>query len=99
MLNNVPIDELRVGPTGDHYFWPRHVLACRLRADKRRVMVGYRPEVDHRLNEAQLGVAGAASGAMTRAACQPLDVLKIRFQVSSTRVSWRVSLLYFNGTV
>jgi len=42
--------------------------------------------------------AGACSGAFTRLACQPFDVLKIRFQVNLNCLpgSWEYLSLYFN---
>lgn len=46
-------------------------------------MVGYSPNREHQLSGSALGFAGATSGAVSRALTQPLDVLKIRFQVSS----------------
>ena len=45
-------------------------------------MVGFTPEKHHNLTPRDHGIAGAVSGAVTRAVVQPLDVLKIRFQVS-----------------
>ncbi|XP_071507771.1 mitochondrial thiamine pyrophosphate carrier-like [Diadema antillarum] len=45
-------------------------------------MVGYSPaERRRQLTKLEYGLAGAASGAFTRAVLQPLDVLKIRFQL------------------
>ncbi|XP_065350398.1 mitochondrial thiamine pyrophosphate carrier-like [Cloeon dipterum] len=44
-------------------------------------MVGYSPNSEHHLTGSQLGIAGATSGAVSRALTQPLDVLKIRFQL------------------
>ncbi|CAG0884625.1 unnamed protein product [Darwinula stevensoni] len=45
-------------------------------------MVGYDPkEKTKALSKAQYGLAGATTGCVTRALLQPLDVLKIRFQV------------------
>ena len=43
-------------------------------------MVGYDPK-EKKLPQYAYGVAGAASGFITRAISQPLDVLKIRLQV------------------
>ena len=43
-------------------------------------MVGYDPE-KKTLSKFQYGLAGAGSGFFTRLVFQPLDVLKIRFQV------------------
>ena len=44
-------------------------------------MVGYDPSAAQ-LSSWQHAQAGAVSGLLTRLCCQPLDVLKIRFQVS-----------------
>lgn len=44
-------------------------------------MVGYNPGEKVQLSHTENALAGAVSGAVTRAACQPLDVLKIRFQL------------------
>jgi solute carrier family 25 thiamine pyrophosphate transporter 19 len=46
-------------------------------------MVGYNENSDHQLSEFWQGVAGISSGIITRVLCQPLDVLKIRFQVQN----------------
>lgn len=44
-------------------------------------MVGYDPTSTVHLTQLSHGLAGAASGVVTRAVSQPLDVLKIRFQL------------------
>lgn len=44
-------------------------------------MVGYNEASEHHLSEFWQGIAGTCSGVLTRFLCQPLDVLKIRFQV------------------
>ena len=44
------------------------------------VMVGYDPRIQE-LSKLEHGVAGAMSGIITRMIAQPLDVIKIRFQV------------------
>jgi solute carrier family 25 thiamine pyrophosphate transporter 19 len=44
-------------------------------------MVGFDPEAKKKLSRRECGTAGAVSGAVTRFLCQPLDVIKIRFQV------------------
>ena len=44
-------------------------------------MVGYDPQWDGLMPKYGHSVAGAASGMITRAITQPLDVLKVRFQV------------------
>ena len=45
-------------------------------------MVGFEPSRSRKLSKSELSIAGATSGLVTRVALQPLDVLKIRFQVS-----------------
>jgi len=49
-------------------------------------MVGYDPSATQLTSTAH-GVAGAVSGVLTRFSCQPLDVLKIRFQLQQEPVS------------
>ncbi|XP_013398092.1 mitochondrial thiamine pyrophosphate carrier [Lingula anatina] len=44
-------------------------------------MVGYDPKRDVELSKTEQGAAGALSGILTRTLIQPLDVLKIRFQL------------------
>lgn len=44
--------------------------------------VGYKEDQDVQLTPGDHAVAGAVSGMVTRALIQPLDVLKIRFQVN-----------------
>ena len=60
-------------------------------------MVGYDPsnkEVE--LPELTFGVAGALSGFVTRAICQPLDVLKIRLQVREVgKSSFETHICFF----
>ena len=46
-------------------------------------MVGYNPQNEVELSHKEFALAGALSGAMSRVLAQPLDVLKIRFQVLS----------------
>lgn len=46
-------------------------------------MVGYDENASKRLSDSEYAIAGAAAGGVTRAICQPLDVVKIRFQVKS----------------
>ena len=47
-------------------------------------MVGYDPEIKE-LSKLEHGAAGATSGVITRMIAQPLDVIKIRFQVDLYR--------------
>ena len=47
-------------------------------------MVGYDPEIQE-LSKLEHGAAGATSGIITRMITQPLDVIKIRFQVDFYR--------------
>ena len=44
-------------------------------------MVGYTPGVELDLSRRQYALVGATSSAIARVVAQPLDVLKIRFQV------------------
>lgn len=46
-------------------------------------MVGYDESAFKRLDDTEYAVAGAISGGLTRAISQPLDVIKIRFQVAN----------------
>lgn len=48
-------------------------------------MVGYNESESHQLSKFWQGIAGMSSGVVTRALLQPLDVLKIRFQVNLFR--------------
>jgi hypothetical protein len=62
-------------------------------------MVGFDPEAKKILSKEEYATAGAISGAATRFLCQPLDVIKIRFQVSPKVVRYHVQsgrLGYFN---
>ena len=45
------------------------------------MVVGFTPEKERKLSPLDYGIAGAVSGAATRGVIQPLDVVKIRFQV------------------
>lgn len=46
-------------------------------------MVGYDPKADGRnISSFEVAVAGSVSGLVTRVMISPLDVIKIRFQVS-----------------
>ena len=46
-------------------------------------MVGYDPRADGRnISNLEVAVAGSVSGLVTRAMISPLDVIKIRFQVT-----------------
>lgn len=61
-------------------------------------MVGYDPKADGRnISKFEVAVAGSVSGLVTRALISPLDVIKIRFQVSLSPVfhvmGWRTSSL------
>lgn len=47
-------------------------------------MVGYDPEAKC-VSTVEAAVAGSASGLVTRVLISPLDVIKIRFQVRSSR--------------
>lgn len=44
-------------------------------------MVGYDENASKRLTDSEYAIAGAAAGGLTRALTQPLDVIKIRFQL------------------
>lgn len=44
-------------------------------------MVGYKPEIETHLSPTEQALAGAVTGTVSRALFQPLDVLKIRFQL------------------
>jgi hypothetical protein len=62
-------------------------------------MVGFDAEAKKKLSKGDYGTAGAISGAVTRFLCQPLDVIKIRFQVSPKVARHHVEtrrLVYFN---
>ena len=44
-------------------------------------MVGYIPEAEVNLSKREYALVGATSSAISRVVSQPLDVIKIRFQV------------------
>ena len=46
-------------------------------------MVGYNPETEASLSKQEYAVIGATSSAIARTISQPLDVVKIRFQVTN----------------
>ncbi|XP_021915014.1 mitochondrial thiamine pyrophosphate carrier-like isoform X4 [Zootermopsis nevadensis] len=56
------------------------------------IMVGFDPEAKKKLSTVEHGTAGGISSALTRFLCQPLDVIKIRFQFVSfeflTQQTW-----------
>lgn len=56
-------------------------------------MVGYNTKFSN-LTQKDVAFAGAASGFITRALCQPLDVLKIRFQLQVEPISKAASSKY-----
>ena len=45
-------------------------------------MVGYNPQTEASLSKQEYAIIGATSSAVARAISQPLDVVKIRFQVT-----------------
>ncbi|GLH16391.1 Mitochondrial uncoupling protein Bmcp [Gryllus bimaculatus] len=47
----------------------------------RIIMISVNEEVRQKLTSADYAVAGGVSGVVTRCSCQPLDVIKIRFQL------------------
>lgn len=56
-------------------------------------MVGYNPNAT-KLTYKDVAFAGAASGFITRALCQPLDVLKIRFQLQVEPIAKQANSKY-----
>ena len=54
-------------------------------------MVGYDQTKEHQLSPVWLGAAGVLSGSTTRFLSQPLDVLKIRFQVKLFSLTTAIS--------
>lgn len=62
-------------------------------------MVGFDPEAKKKLSKGEYVAAGAVSGVFTRLLCQPLDVVKIRFQVGPKFVRNHIYICrlgYFN---
>ena len=58
-----------------------------------RYMVGYIPEVEVNLSKREYALVGATSSAISRVVSQPLDVIKIRFQVKLIVLDRLASLL------
>ncbi|ETN83217.1 transporter, major facilitator family protein [Necator americanus] len=70
------------------------------RVNSERTMVGYNPEPINgkELSSAEYSEAGLASGIATRVIIQPLDVLKIRFQLQEEPIRGRNSGKYKIGS-
>ena len=51
-------------------------------------MVGFHPDDQRELTKTEHSVAAAGSGVITRGLIQPLDVIKIRFQVCNNGTCW-----------
>ncbi|KAL3876861.1 hypothetical protein ACJMK2_034644 [Sinanodonta woodiana] len=60
-------------------------------------MVGYNPELERQLTKTDHAIAGAFSGSVSRALFQPLDVLKIRFQLQVEPVSRKDKTSKYTG--
>lgn len=52
-------------------------------------MVGYQPNQEVKLSATEYAMAGAISGAAARVIAQPLDVIKIRFQVVLLKIKYK----------
>ncbi|KAJ9582236.1 hypothetical protein L9F63_003365 [Diploptera punctata] len=61
-------------------------------------MVGFDPSKE-KLSKAEHGAAGAVSGAATRFLCQPLDVIKIRFQLQVEPINPKFTNSKYQGLV
>nr|CAD7261717.1 unnamed protein product [Timema shepardi] len=57
------------------------IIAFDVQSRKQSAMVGFDPLIKEKLHVSEHALAGAVSGATTRLICQPLDVIKIRFQL------------------
>ncbi|CAH1795655.1 unnamed protein product [Owenia fusiformis] len=58
-------------------------------------MVGYHP-TKYELTKRDHAISGAVSGVITRAMCQPLDVIKIRFQLQTEPISKAPKSKYYS---